>query len=111
MNVWVAEAPVPPAVLSPQVQVPPSATPDVASEACAWKVTRSPTFTAPEEAVIDAVGAARSSTMPSHCGSDRLAFSADWLWLALLGLSGIAASAARTHAHTGPSGAGLEPEP
>src|SRR5215210_487589 len=111
MNVWLTEAPPAPAVLSPHVQVPPAATPEVASLACASKFTRSPTFTEVADTLIDAAGAARSSTMPSHCGSDRLALSAEPLWLLPLGLSGIAASAARTHAQTGPSGAGLEPEP
>src|SRR3954451_24279823 len=97
--------------MSPQVQVPPVATPEVASVAWAWKLTSSPTLTEVADAAIDAAGATRSSTMPSHCGSDRLAFSADWLWLELLGVSGTAPPAARTHAHTPPSGAGLAPEP
>ena len=111
MNVWVAAAPLPAAVLSPQLHVVPAATPDVASVACAWKLTRSPTLTDVADAVIAAAGAARSSTIESHCGSERLALSADWLWLGPFGLSGIAASAARTHAWMTPSGAGLAPEP
>ena len=53
----------------------------------------------------------RSSSTPSHLASDRFAFSADPAWLAPYGLSGIDASAAITHAHTGPSGAGLAPAP
>ena len=111
VNVWVAEAPLPPAVLSPQVQLLWLATPEVASVAWAWKLTRSPALTVVAEAPIEAAGAVRSSTMPSHEGSERLALSAEALWLALLGLSGIAASAARMQAQIGPSGAGLAPEP
>ena len=53
----------------------------------------------------------RSSSTLSHFASDLLACSAEADWLAPLGLSGIAASAAITHAHTGPSGAGLAPAP
>ena len=53
----------------------------------------------------------RSSSTPSHLASDLLACSAEPDWLGPVGLSGIAASAAITHAHTGPSGAGLSPEP
>ena len=53
----------------------------------------------------------RSSSTPSHWGSDRLALSAVAPWFGPAGLSGIAASAAITHAHTGPSGAGLAPAP
>ena len=111
VNVWVAEAPLPPAVLSPQVHALCPPTPEVASVACAWKDTSSPTLTAVAEAAIEAAGAVRSSTTPSQLGSERLALSADPLWFAPDGLSGMAASAARTHAHTGPSGAGVPPEP
>ena len=53
----------------------------------------------------------RSSSTLSHCASDLLAFSASTGWFGPAGLSGIAASAAITHAHTGPSGAGLAPAP
>jgi hypothetical protein len=78
--------------------------------ACVPKATRSPTF-AVAAAVIETCGAVRSSRTPSHLASDLLACCAEPDWLAPLGLSGIAASAAITHAHTGPSGAGLSPEP
>ena len=61
--------------------------------------------------MIATVGAARSSTTPSHLASERLAFSALWLWFGPFGLSGIDWSAAITQAHTGPSGAGWLPEP
>ena len=64
-----------------------------------------------DAASIDTAGAVRSRITPSHLASERLAFSAGWAWFGPLGLSGIDASAAITHAHTGPSGAGLAPEP
>ena len=82
----------------------------MASDAWAPKETSSPTF-ADAAAAIDTDGAVRSSSTPSHLPSDRLAFSAVWAWFGPFGLSGIEASAAITHAHTGPSGAGLAPEP
>ena len=110
MNVWFADSPVAPPVLSPKLQSNEPATPEVASDAWAPKATRSPTL-ADAAPSIDTVGALRSSSTPSHFASDRFAFSADWDWFGPFGLSGIAASAAITQAHTGPSGAGLSPEP
>ena len=110
MNVWLAAAPVAAAVLSPKVQSTPPARPEVASVACEPNETSRPTV-AVAGAWIDTCGAARSSSTPSHLASDRLAFSADADWFGPAGLSGIAASAAITHAHTGPSGAGLSPPP
>ena len=76
----------------------------MASEADAWNDTRSPTLTEVEATPIATVGGVRSSTTPSQLGSDRLALSAVALWLGPFGLSGIEASAARTQAHTFPSG-------
>src|SRR3954466_14279774 len=97
-------SPVAAAVLSPQVHWPVPARPDVASDAVAEKDTRSPTC-AEVVAPMETVGAVRSTTTPSQDAAERFAFSADWLWLGPLGLSGIEASAAITHAHRLPSGA------
>ena len=110
MNVCFTASPLAPAVPSPKLHSKPPVTPDVASDACVPKDTRSPTLVA-AVASIETVGALRSSTTLSHCASDLLACSAEPDWLAPLGLSGIAASAAITHAHTGPSGAGAAPAP
>ncbi len=110
MKVWLTDSPVAPPLLSPKVHSEPPARPDVASVACEPNETRSPTFAAPAD-WIETCGAVRSSSTPSHLASDLLACSAEPDWLAPAGLSGIAASAAITHAHTGPSGAGLLPAP
>ena len=74
--------------------------PDVASEDVDLNVTSSPTF-AVVGAVIAAVGFVRSSTRSSQGlrGQVRPA-GRGALWSGPAGLSGIAASAAFTHAHT-----------
>jgi hypothetical protein len=110
VKVWFTDSPVAVPVLSPKLHSEPPASPDVASVACEPNETRSPTFAAAADWIVTC-GAVRSSSTPSHLASDLLACSAEPDWLALAGLSGIAASAAITHAHTGPSGAGLAPAP
>ena len=106
MNVCVTASPPPPPVLSPQVHWPVPARPDVASEAEAWNDTRSPTLTEADAVPIDTAGGVRSTTTPSQLGLERLALSAVAVWLGPLGLSGIEASAAITHAQTFPSATG-----